>query len=156
MLSIIIVNYNVKYFLEQCLFSLRKSVTGIDAEIIVVDNQSTDGSVEYLKPRFTEVKFILNNTNLGFAKASNVGLKHARGNYILFLNPDTLLSENTLEKCISFFEYHHDAGALGVKMIDGSGTFLKESKRSFPSPLTSLYKLFGLSKIFPRSKIFSR
>jgi GT2 family glycosyltransferase len=117
MLSIIIVNYNVKYFLEQCLFSLRKSVTGIDAEIIVVDNQSTDGSVEYLKPRFTEVKFILNNTNLGFAKASNVGLKHARGNYILFLNPDTLLSENTLEKCISFFEYHHDAGALGVKRI---------------------------------------
>ena len=142
--------------MEQCLHSLRKSTAGISAEIIVVDNQSTDGSIEYLKPRFPEVKFIINETNAGFAKASNKGLGYALGQYILFLNPDTLLSETTLKNCINFFEHNEDAGAVGVRMIDGAGRFLKESKRSFPSPFTSLYKLFGLSKIFPRSKIFSR
>ena len=156
MLSIVIVNYNVKYFLEQCLYSLRKTISGIPTEIIVVDNQSTDGSIEYLKHRFPEVQFVVNDINDGFAKASNKGLGFSHGRYILFLNPDTLLSENTLEKCISFFEFNKDAGALGVKMIDGSGKFLKESKRSFPSPSTSFYKLFGLSRLFPRSKIFSR
>src|SRR5215213_7611074 len=156
MLSIVIVNYNVKYFLEQCLYSLRKSATGIDTEIIVVDNQSSDGSIAYLQPLFPEVHFIVSDTNLGFAKASNKGLSYAHGNYVLFLNPDTLVSENSLEKCIAFFEYQKDAGAVGVKMIDGRGRFLKESKRSFPSPLTSFYKLFGLSQLFPRSKIFNR
>ena len=156
MLSIVIVNYNVKFFLEQCLYSLRKSAAGIQTEIIVVDNQSTDGSINYLQPRFPEVQFIVSDTNIGFARASNKGLQYATGEYILFLNPDTLLSENTLETCISFFKKNPDAGALGVKMIDGSGRFLKESKRSFPSPLTSLFKLFGLSKIFPHSKLFSK
>ena len=156
MVSIVIVNYNVKYFLEQCLYSIRKSAAGIPVEIFVVDNQSTDGSLEYLKQRFPEVRFIANDSNLGFSKASNKGLEYARGKYLLFLNPDTLLSENTLKKCIDFFEYNKEAGAVGVKMLDGGGRFLKESKRSFPSPLTSLYKLFGLSKIFPHSKIFSR
>src|SRR5687768_1393884 len=155
MLSIVIVNYNVKFFLEQCLYSLRKSAAGIQTEIIVVDNQSIDGSINYLQPRFPEVQFIVSDTNIGFARASNKGLQYATGEYILFLNPDTLLSENTLETCISFFKKNPDAGALGVKMIDGSGRFLKESKRSFPSPLTSLFKLFGLSKIFPHSKLFS-
>ncbi len=156
MLSIIIVNYNVKFFLEQCLYSLRKSAAGIQTETIVIDNQSSDGSIGYLQPRFPEVQFIVNDTNLGFAKASNKGLQYAQGEYILFLNPDTILSENTLETCINFFKKNNDAGALGVKMIDGSGRFLKESKRSFPSPLTSLFKLFGLSRIFPHSQIFSR
>lgn len=142
--------------MEQCLYSLCKSTAGIITEIIVIDNQSTDGSIDYLQKRFPEVRFIVNNTNAGFAKASNKGLQFAKGRYILFLNPDTLLSENTLKKCIGFLERHNDAGAVGVKMIDGSGKFLKESKRSFPSPLTSLYKLFGLSKLFPASKVFSR
>jgi GT2 family glycosyltransferase len=154
--SIVIVNYNVKYFLEQCLHSLRKSAAGISAEVIVFDNQSADGSIDYLKPRFPEVQFIISDTNLGFAKASNKGAGYAKGKYILFLNPDTLLSEDTLEKCIDFFEQNKEAGALGVKMIDGTGRFLKESKRSFPSPFTSLYKLFGLSNLFPHSKIFNR
>ena len=156
MLSIVIVNYNVKFFLEQCLYSLRKSAADIQKEIIVIDNQSTDGSVNYLQDRFPEVRFIISDSNIGFAKASNKGLQYARGEYILFLNPDTLLSENTLKTCIGFFENNSDAGALGVKMIDGSGRFLKESKRSFPSPLTSLFKLFGLSKLFPHSEIFSK
>jgi GT2 family glycosyltransferase len=156
MLSIVIVNYNVKFFLEQCLYSVKKSAAGIQTEIIVIDNQSTDGSVDYLQQRFPEVQFIINESNLGFAKASNKGLRYAKGRYILFLNPDTLLSENTLAACLHFFDYKKDAGALGVKMIDGAGKFLKESKRGFPSPLTSLYKLFGLSTMFPYSKTFSK
>ena len=126
------------------------------AEVIVVDNHSTDGSVDYLKPLFPEVKFIVNEINIGFAKACNKGLAESSGDFVLFLNPDTIVAEDCFEKCISFFESRNDCGALGVKMIDGSGTFLKESKRSFPSPLTSLYKLFGLSRLFPKSKTFGR
>ena len=156
MLSIVIVNYNVKFFLEQCLYSLRKSAADIQKEIIVIDNRSTDGSINYLQTRFPEVQFILSDTNLGFAKACNKGLQYATGEYVLFLNPDTLLSENTLKTCIDFFENNSEAGALGVKMIDGRGRFLKESKRSFPSPLTSLFKLFGLATLFPHSEIFSK
>lgn len=125
-------------------------------EIIVVDNHSTDESISYLQPKFPDVLFISNDTNEGFAKACNKGLQYASGAYILFLNPDTIVAEDSLQKCIDFFKIHSDCGALGVKMIDGSGKFLKESKRSFPSPLTSLYKLFGLSVVFPKSKIFSR
>lgn len=155
-LSIIIVNYNVKYFLEQCLYSLRKARVGIEAEIIVVDNHSTDGSLPYLKAGGDEVHFIENNSNVGFARACNQGLAVARGQYILFLNPDTLLPEDSLHQCLAFFEQHKEAGALGVRMIDGSGRFLKESKRSFPAPLTSLFKLFGLARLFPKSKWFNR
>ena len=149
-LSVIIVNYNVKLFLEQCLCSV------IDAEVIVVDNNSSDNSIEYLTAKFPAVKYITNKENTGFAKACNQGLQQAKGNYILFLNPDTIVPEDCFTKCVSFFEANKAAGAIGIKMLDGSGKFLKESKRSFPSPSTSLYKLFGLAKLFPRSKIFSR
>ena len=155
-LSIIIVNFNVKYFLEHCLNSVLNALNGIEGEIIVVDNNSTDGSKEYFKGRFPQVNFIWNNANIGFGKANNLGLKYATGDYVLFLNPDTLLPEDCLEKCIHFLQAHENNGALGVKMIDGSGRFLKESKRSFPYPFTSLYKLTGLAKLFPRSKIFAR
>jgi len=154
-LSIIIVNY-VKHFLEQCLISVQKAIAGIEAGIIVVDNCSTDNSISYLQPDFPFVQFVVNKENLGFAKACNQGLQIAKGKYILFLNPDTIVPEDCFKKCISFFESHADAGALGIKMLDGRGKFLKESKRSFPMPLTSLYKLFGLAKIFPRSRIFSK
>jgi GT2 family glycosyltransferase len=154
--SIIIVNYNVKFFLEQCLYALRRSTIASEIETIVLDNQSTDGSVEFLEHLFPEVKFIRNNANLGFAKACNKGLEYSTGKYVLFLNPDTIVAEDTLERCVHFFETHADAGAVGVRMISGSGEFLKESKRSFPGPLTSLYKLFGLSRLFPKSKTFSR
>ncbi len=155
-LSIIIVNYNVKHFLEQCLCSVRKAVSGREAEIIVVDNCSSDHSMEYLKPRFPEVQFVANTVNLGFAKACNQGLAIATGRYILFLNPDTIVPEDCFQQCIRFFSEHADAGAVGVKMVDGCGRFLKESKRAFPSPLTSLFKLTGLSQLFPHSAIFSR
>ncbi|MGG9964029.1 glycosyltransferase family 2 protein [Ferruginibacter sp. SUN106] len=155
-LSIIIVNYNVKYFLEQCLCSVLKACKNIDAEILVVDNNSNDGSKEFLSPQFPLVHFTWNSVNVGFAKANNQALAQAKGNYVLFLNPDTIVPEDCFENCISFFESHPDAGALGIRMIDGTGKFLKESKRAFPSPLTSLFKLSGFTKLFPHSKIFAR
>ncbi|MES1214265.1 MAG: glycosyltransferase, partial [Bacteroidota bacterium] len=162
-LSVIIVNYNVKHFLEQCLCSVQKAIAGVsreassmNAEVIVIDNHSADNSIEYLKPKFPAVLFIVNNENLGFAKACNQGLKISKGKYVLFLNPDTIIPEDCFQKCISFLESHPEAGALGIKMLDGSGKYLQESRRSFPSPLTSMYKLFGLSGLFPRSRIFSK
>ena len=155
-LSIIIVNYNVKYFLEQCLLSVQKAVIGLDAEVFVVDNASADGSRSYLEPKFSNIRFIWNNENIGFGKACNQALKLASGEYILFLNPDTIVAEDCFDACISFLEKTKSAGALGIRMLDGSGKFLPESKRSFPSPFTSLYKLSGLSALFPKSKTFGR
>jgi GT2 family glycosyltransferase len=156
LLSVIIVNYNVKYFLEQCLYSVQKAFAGIEAEIIVADNNSTDGSRAYLQDKFTTVKFIWNNDNIGFAKANNLALEKAKGEFILFLNPDTLIAEDSIKKCLQFFKMNEQAGAMGIRMVDGSGNFLKESKRAFPSPLTSLFKLSGLTRLFPKSKIFAK
>jgi O-antigen biosynthesis protein len=155
-LSVIIVNYNVKHFLEQCLYSVRQALKKTSGEIIVIDNCSSDNSLAYLQPDFPDVRFVANKENLGFARACNQGWKMSSGRFVLFLNPDTILPEDCFEACIRFFDQHPEAGALGSKMLDGSGAFLKESKRAFPSPLTSLYKLFGLSKLFPRSAHFSR
>ncbi len=133
-----------------------KAVAGIPAEIFVVDNNSFDNSIEYLQGKFPNVTFIANNENTGFARACNQGLKLASGKYILFLNPDTIIPEDCIQKSISFLESKPDAGALGIKMLDGSGRFLKGSKRSFPSPMTSLFKLSGLSMLFPHSRVFSK
>lgn len=155
-LSVIIVNYNVRHFLEQCLYSVQKACKGLTAEVIVVDNHSSDNSIEYLSSKFPSVRYISNTENYGFARACNQGLQQSNGHYILFLNPDTIVAEDSFQKCISFFESHPETGAMGVKMTDGSGRFLKESKRAFPSPLTSLYKLFGLARLFPRSATFAR
>jgi len=155
-LSIIIVNYNVKYFLEQCLFSVQKAIAGIDAEVFVVDNDSNDASVEYLQPIFPRIKFIASKTNDGFAKANNKALDKCKGDYVVFLNPDTIVPEDCFKNCINFFKKHQDCGALGVQMIDGSGNFLPESKRSFPSLSAAFYKLTGLSLIFPSSKRFNK
>ena len=155
-LSVILVNYNVKYFLEQCLASVEKAVLGMDAEVFVVDNASADGSVEYLTARFPTVQFIANTDNAGFAKACNQAYLQASGQFILFLNPDTIVPEDCFSKCLQFFHQTADCGALGVRMTDGSGNFLKESKRGFPTPLVSFYKLSGLSRLFPHSRIFAR
>jgi N-acetylglucosaminyl-diphospho-decaprenol L-rhamnosyltransferase len=154
-LSIIIVNYNVKYFLEQCLCSVVKAIHSTETEIFVVDNNSTDDSLAYLQPKFPQVHFICNTKNLGFAKANNTGLLQASGKYVLFLNPDTIVAEDSFEKCISFLDSNPKTAAVGVKMVDGSGLYLKESKRGFPSPWVSFCKLSGLIKVFPHSKIFS-
>jgi len=153
-LSIIIVNYNVKYFLEQCLLSVTKALKNIDGEIIVIDNKSDDDSFSFFQNRLPRVKFIWNETNVGFAKANNQGLHLAKGEIILFLNPDTIVPEDCFEKCIGFINKNNCA--LGTKMLDGAGNFLKESKRAFPSPLTSFYKLAGFSRLFPHSKIFAK
>src|SRR6187549_432839 len=120
-LSVIIVNYNVKHFLEQCLCSLQKAIVGIESEIIVVDNNSQDNSNAYLQPKFPAFKFLRNEENIGFAKACNQGLQVSTGENILFLNPDTILPEDSLQKCLSFLNQHPEAGALGIRMVDGGG-----------------------------------
>jgi GT2 family glycosyltransferase len=155
-LSIIIVNYNVRYFLEQCLYAVQRAMAGMEAEVTVVDNGSADGSIEYLRPLFPTVRFLENEGNLGFARANNLALADCRGEFVLFLNPDTLLAEDCLHKSISYLRQNPNAGALGVRMLDGRGKFLPESKRSFPSPWVSFAKLSGLSSVFPRSKKFNR
>lgn len=135
---------------------MRNALQGLNAEVWVVDNASNDGSVAYLHSLFPEVKWIESKENQGFAKANNLALQQAKGDFILYLNPDTLLPENCLKACLSFFRVTPDAGAIGIRMVDGSGTFLPESKRAFPSPLTSFYKLVGLSVLFPKSPVFAR
>lgn len=143
-LSIIIVNYNVKHFLEQCLLSVRRACTGIQAEVFVVDNASTDDSRAYLEKRFTDEQFIWNTTNPGFGKANNQVLPMCRGKYILFLNPDTIISEESLSACLNHFYNDEAIGAIGVRMIDGSGCYLPESKRNLPTPANSFYKVLGI------------
>ena len=155
-LSIIIVNYNVEHFLEQCLHSVRKAAKNLPCEIFVVDNNSVDGSVAMVKDKFPEVKIIANKENLGFAKANNQAMKIAKGEYVLLLNPDTVVEESTFNKVVTFMDEHADAGGLGVQMIDGKGNFLPESKRGLPTPAVAFYKIFGLSKLFPKSKKFGR
>ncbi|MDA3614961.1 glycosyltransferase family 2 protein [Polluticaenibacter yanchengensis] len=155
-ISVIIVNYNVKHFLEQCLLSVSNAMEDISGEIIVVDNNSNDNSKAYFQNRFKNVNFIWLGENLGFGKANNLAVDIARGEYVLFLNPDTLVPEECFSKCLQFIEADQSIGALGIKMIDGSGTFLPESKRANPSPVTSLFKLSGLSSLFPRSKVFAK
>jgi GT2 family glycosyltransferase len=154
--SIVVVNYNVKYFLEQCLLSVQKAVNGMDAEVFVVDNHSEDGSVEYLSPKFPDVVFIANDRNPGFAIANNQAIKQCKGEYVLLLNPDTIIGEESIRTLCFFMDEHPEAGGVGVKMIDGHGVFLPESKRSFPSPWVSFCKLFGLGRLSPKSKVFAR
>jgi N-acetylglucosaminyl-diphospho-decaprenol L-rhamnosyltransferase len=155
-LSIIIVSYNVKYYLEQCLHSVLVACKNIEAEIIVVDNNSDDETAEYIQAKFPAIIFIQNKKNIGFAKANNAGLHIAKGEFILYLNPDTIVAENTIANCISFLNEHKEAGAIGAKMIDGNGNFLPESKRAFPSVAASFFKLSGLANLFPHSSIFNK
>lgn len=155
-LSVIIVNYNVRYFLEQALHSVMRATRNIDAEVWVVDNNSVDGSMEMVKSLFPSVKCLENKENLGFSKANNQAIRMSQSRYVLLLNPDTVLQDDTLEKCVAFMDDHSDAGGLGVRMIDGKGQFLPESKRGLPSPAVAFYKMTGLSALFPRSKTFGR
>ena len=154
-LSVIIVHYRVRYFLELCLHSVEKALKGVDAEVFVVDNHSADGSMEFLQPLFPRVRFIVNTENRGFARANNQALELAWGEYILFLNPDTILPEDSVERCLSFLRSAPRIGGLGLRMIDGSGRFLKESRRGCPSPWVAFCKLCGLTALFPRSRVFS-
>lgn len=155
-LSVVIVNYNVKYFLEQCLHSVRKAARNIDCEVFVVDNNSVDGSVVMVREKFPEVKVIANTDNRGFSRANNQAIKVAAGEYVLLLNPDTVVEEDTFAKIVRFMDDQPDAGGLGVKMVDGKGKFLPESKRGLPTPAIAFYKIFGLASLFPKSKTFGQ
>jgi GT2 family glycosyltransferase len=155
-LAVIIVNYNVKHFLEQCLISTFQALKHVDGEVYVVDNNSVDGSVEMVRERFPEAKLIANIDNAGFSKANNQAIRDTQAEYALLLNPDTVVEEDTFKKVVDFMDTHEDAGGLGVKMIDGKGVFLPESKRGLPTPSVAFYKIFGLSSLFPKSKTFGR
>ena len=155
-LSVVVVNYNVEFFLEQCLNSVRKSLEKVSGEVFVVDNFSIDGSVEMVRQKFPEFTLIANQENLGFSKANNQAMRLAKGEYVLLLNPDTVVEEDTFLKIVEFMGEHPDAGGLGVKMVDGKGRFLPESKRGLPAPNVAFYKIFGFSRIFPKSKTFGQ
>lgn len=152
-LTIVIVNYNVKEYLRQCLHSVGRAISGMNAEVMVVDNASTDGSVEELSPLFPWVKFIVSKENLGFARGNNLAIHEARGEYVLLLNPDTVVGEEVLKECVSFLDAHADAGALGVKMLKANGSFAWESRRGVPTPFTSFCKMIGLCTLFPKSHL---
>ncbi|MFC6225373.1 glycosyltransferase [Hymenobacter artigasi] len=157
-LSVVIVNYNVCYFLEQALLSVRRAVEklGQPVEVFVVDNNSADGSVAMVRARFPEVILIANRDNPGFSKGNNQALRRATGQYQLLLNPDTVVEEDTFRACCDFMDAHPDCGGLGIKMLDGQGKFLPESKRALPTPAVAFYKMFGLAGVFPKSRTFGR
>ena len=156
MLSVIIVNYNVKYYLEQCLESVRRASEGLQVEVFVVDNLSTDGSVAYLRERFPEVTFIENRENVGFSRANNQAIRQSKGKYVLLLNPDTIVGEDTFVRTISFMEAHPEAGGAGVYMLNTDGTFAPESRRGLPTPFVAFCKMSGLAALFPKSRLFGR
>lgn len=155
-LSVIIVNYNVKAYLEQCLRAVLAALEGIPGEVFVVDNQSTDGSVEMVRERFPQVRLMANTVNVGFSRANNQAIRESRGAYVLLLNPDTVVGEDAFRKVVAFMDAHPMAGGVGVKMVDGTGRFLPESKRGLPTPAVAFYKIIGLARLFPRSRVFGR
>ncbi len=155
-LTVVIVNYRVKYFLEQTLRSVEEAIRGLSAEVIVIDNASGDDSLQYAKERFPKCVFIANRENVGFARANNIGIRMAQGEFTLILNPDTIISPKAVGDCMAWMRSHDRCSAIGAHMIDGDGVFLPESKRAFPTPWVSFCKIFGLSSLFPRSRWFAK
>ncbi len=155
-LSIIIVSYNVRHYLQQCLDSLHKAVKGIDCEIFVVDNHSKDGTVTHIEHDNPDVKMIASMHNNGFARANNIAIDKSKGEYVLLINPDTFVGEHTIRECLDFMETHDKAGCLGVRMLKCDGTDAKESRRGLPSPMTAFYKISGLCARFPESHRFGK
>ena len=153
-LTVIIVNYNVKHYLYQCLDSLYRAVKDIETEVYVVDNHSRDRSVNYVSRRFHDVNYVESNHNLGFARANNIAIRQSSGEYVLLLNPDTVVGEDTIEHVLEFMDQHPNAGGVGVKMLKADGTRAMESRRGLPTPMTSFYKMTGLCKRFPQSRRF--
>ena len=152
--SVIIESYKVRYYIEQCLNSVLRSVP--DAEIFVVDNDSADGSVEFLRKRFPQVEVIDNGCNAGFGKANNIALAKATGRYVLFLNPDTVVAERTIPGCIEYMDAHPDTGAVGVRMQYGDGHFALESRRSLPTPSVAFWHMTGIGRLFSHSRVFAK
>lgn len=162
-LSVIIVNYNVRFFLEQCLGSVYAAIDAAKShnaqyaiDVFVVDNNSEDDSLDVVRARFPQVRVIANSDNPGFSKANNQAIRESSAEYVLLLNPDTVVQEDTFYSVLDYMEQHEDVGGLGIKMLDGQGNFLRESKRGLPAPMTAFYKIFGLSSLFPKSPTFSR
>ncbi|MCH1473879.1 MAG: glycosyltransferase family 2 protein [Bacteroidia bacterium] len=155
-LSIVIVNYNVKHFLEQCLKSVYQAIQNIEAEVFVVDNNSIDGSQDMVRSSFTDVKLIANSKNTGFSTANNQAIKESKGEYVLLLNPDTVVPENCFQALLEFAVKTPDLGGCGIPMYDGQGNYLPESKRGLPTPEVAFYKMIGLNKLFPKSKKFGK
>ena len=154
--SVIIVNYNVRDFLHQSLLSLQKALKGIRSEIFVVDNASDDGSAEMVRQRFPSIQLITNTANLGFAKANNIALKKTRGKFLLLINPDTIVQEDSIRVMVEFLQSHPDVGLAGCKILNPDGSFQPACRRSFPTPWVAFTKIFGLSKIFPKSRLFGK
>lgn len=155
-LSIIIVNYQAYKYLIPCLSSVQLAIMDIDAEIIVVDNESSNELIQSIESDFKEVVFIKNDDNKGFSKANNQALQICNGSNVLFLNPDTIIPPNALITCLNYLETYDKVGALGVQMVNKNGQFLPESKRSFPQPISAFFKLIGIAKLFPNSRFFNR
>lgn len=155
-LSIVIVNYNVKHFLEQCLKSVYQAIQNIEAEVFVVDNNSIDGSQDMVRSSFPDVKLIANSKNTGFSTANNQAIKESKGEYVLLLNPDTVVPENCFQALLEFADETPDLGGCGIPMYDGQGNYLPESKRGLPTPEVAFYKMIGLNKLFPKSKKFGK
>ena len=154
-ISVVIVNYNVKYYVGQCIDSVRRALQGIDSEIIVVDNHSRDGSVDYLS-KIEGVRIIESGHNLGFSKANNIAIRQSTAEYVLMLNPDTIVAEDAIRMIIDFADSHPQAGGIGVRMHNDWGTTARESRRGLPSPMTSFYKIIGLSKRLPQHRKYGR
>ncbi|MBQ9554759.1 MAG: glycosyltransferase family 2 protein [Muribaculaceae bacterium] len=155
-LTVVIVNYRVKYLLEQTLRAVEQAMQGLTVEVIVVDNLSRDDSIAFSRERHPQVTYIENQENVGFARANNQAIMQAQGEYTLILNPDTIITPRCLQEGIAWMQSHPKCGAIGARMMDGNGVFLPESKRSFPTPWVSFCKIFGLSKLFPRSPWFAK
>ncbi len=154
--SVIIVNYNVRDFLQQSLLSIQKALKGIRSEIFVVDNASDDGSVDVLRHRFPAIQLFRNTANLGFAKANNIALKKARGKFLLLINPDTIVQEDTIRVMVEFLQNHPEVGLAGCKILNPDGSFQPACRRGFPTPWVAFTKIFGLSKLFPNTKLFGK
>lgn len=162
-LSVIIVNYNVKYYLDQCIRSVLRAFEEMNtpAEIIVVDNHSADGSVDYLEQRYPQklypmVHFVRSAHNLGFARANNIAIRQSRGEYVLLLNPDTIVGEDALKASVDFMDVHEDAGAVGVRMLGAQGRRAMESRRGLPTPMVSFFKMLGFCNRWPHHRLFGK
>lgn len=155
-LSVIIVSYKVRFYIEQCLHSLFRAVDGIETEVYIVDNHSDDGSVEYLTQKFPNVNIISSNRNLGFSRANNVAIKQCTGEYVLLLNPDTIVGEHTIHDVLAFMDEHEHASGAGVMMLKDNGEKAMESRRGVPTPMTAFYRMSGLCARYPNSRRFAR
>ena len=155
-ITVVIVSYKVKDYLCQCLLSLRRALVGIDAEVCVVDNHSDDGTVDFLREKFPEIKVFASPHNLGFARANNLAIRQTASEFVLLLNPDTFVGEQTIRQSLDFMDEHAQAGGLGVRMLKTDGSDALESRRGLPTPMVAFYKMVGLCARYPQHRRFGQ